>query len=62
MPPGDMLVTLAGKLTPVRQHVAAEQAHADALKSPALLAQRQNHSFLLRKGHMPTATNPGGGA
>ena len=31
---------LTGEFTPVRQHVAAQQVDAHALKAPALLAER----------------------
>jgi hypothetical protein len=33
---------LAGKLTPVRQHVAAEQVNLDPLKTPAFFGGRRN--------------------
>ncbi len=42
---------LAGKLAPVRQHVAAEQVDAHTLKPPALFAQRKYHGFFLGKCH-----------
>ena len=45
---------LAGKLAPVRQHVAAEQMHLDPLKAPPLLGGRKNRGFLLRKRHFAT--------
>jgi hypothetical protein len=51
---------LAGKFAPVRQHVAAEQVHLDALKAPPLGGGRKNR-FMLRKRHsMPPDNQPTG--
>jgi len=36
---------LAGKLTPVGQHIAPEKVYFHALMPPAFLGQRQDHRF-----------------
>jgi len=54
-PPGDILIDLAGKFTPVRQHVAAEQVDFHALERRRSSAA--GDWILLRKRHFrhPTA-------
>ena len=47
-PAGRHIDDLAGKLAPIRQHVAPEQIDLHALESPAFLAQRQDQVLLLR--------------